>query len=186
MRPPAQATPKAPVSWRFSIAKLPDSGHTEQFSALAEERTALAQENDLQAVEAFDVCFTIKHLGGDDIGVTGNLVADIVQTCVVTLEPLPVKVEVDFAARFVPQTAPLDADAEIVVDPEADDAPEPFTPPFIDLGALAAEHFVLALDPYPRAPDAQWATVGKAAIDADEPQSPFAALKALRDDDGTS
>ena len=48
----------------------------------------------------------------------------------------------------------LKAGAEVVIDPDAPDPPEILDGPTIDVGAMAEENFVLAIDPYPRAPGA--------------------------------
>ncbi len=74
---------------------------------------------------------------------------------------------------------PLAAGAELHVDPEADDPPELLEGSSIDLGTLALEYFVLAIDPYPRAPGAE--LLAEAADPPEsESDSPFAALAALQ------
>jgi hypothetical protein len=50
----------------------------------------------------------------------------------------------------------------------------------IDLGAIAAEHLALGLDPYPRAPGAEFADHIE---DAARETSPFAALGLLKKED---
>ncbi|MCW5690545.1 MAG: DUF177 domain-containing protein, partial [Pseudolabrys sp.] len=63
-----------------------------------------------------------------------------------------------------------------------DAAPEPLTGNSIDLGAIAAEFLVLAIDPYPRKEGAQFAppAVEKGG------NYPFAALTALKKEPGNS
>ena len=74
--------------------------------------------------------------------------------------------------------APARPHAELVIDPAAPDPPEAMTDGGIDLGAVVEEAFVLAIDPYPRAPGAALPTESGTAPAADD--SPFAALAALR------
>ena len=94
------------------------------------------------------------------------------QTCVVTLDPFPARVEeevdVDFSASEAFRGTPAE-DAEM---------PDPIVDGMIDLGGLTAEFLSLGLDPYPRKPDASFAFEGEA--DA----SPFAALAGLVDKEG--
>jgi uncharacterized metal-binding protein YceD (DUF177 family) len=68
---------------------------------------------------------------------------------------------------------------------EWDDDVEPLRGTQIDLGEMLAEELALALDPYPRAPDAD-ILVSEAlgpniSFGSAEPDSPFAALEQLQD-----
>ena len=83
------------------------------------------------------------------------MVADIVQTCVVSLVPVDQHIDETFQVRFVRDPGKLPkVGAEVVVDPAAPDPPELLTGPTIDVGEIAEEYFVLAIDPYPHAPGA--------------------------------
>ena len=62
-------------------------------------------------------------------------------------------------------------------DEEIPDPPEPIVDGIIDLGRLATDALFLAIDPYPRKPDA----VFEPSVEAADPEDhPFAALKALK------
>lgn len=103
--------------------------------------------------------------------------ADLQQTCSVTAEAFDTSLSGDFEVRAVPadsRAAPA-ADAEISVDPEAEDPPDVLEGDVLELGAYLVEALALDLDPFPRAPGAEFAPPEEAA----EP-SPFAALAALR------
>jgi uncharacterized metal-binding protein YceD (DUF177 family) len=70
----------------------------------------------------------------------------------------------------------------VELDAEAADAPEPVTSGWIDLGELAAEQLGLAIDPYPRKPDAAVPTEWRAEP-AETPvgqPNPFAELEKLK------
>ena len=117
------------------------------------------------------------------IVVDGVLRAEVVHTCVVSLEPAPQTIDERFHVTLAPagsKEAPPEPKpgAEVMVDPEADE-PEVVAGSTIDLGGIVIEHFSLALDPYPRAPGAK--LPAEPAIGTDEPvQSPFAALAGLK------
>lgn len=110
---------------------------------------------------------------------TGTVRADAVQTCGVTLEPLPVVVDERFQVDLMEAG-----------DPHLPPAPEEFTLETIDTpdaveggafrpGAYLEEHLALALDPFPRKPGAVFEPP------AAEPEpSPFAVLSRLKPRDG--
>ena len=69
-----------------------------------------------------------------------------------TLEPVPAQVEAEFD-RLFSRDLPEEASGEVEIDPEAE-SPEPLVGHVLDLGEVLAEELSLALDPYPRSPDA--------------------------------
>jgi uncharacterized metal-binding protein YceD (DUF177 family) len=146
-----------------------------QISANADERAALAKRFGLQAIDRLEANLTLRRAGDGVIHVRGTVRGEVVQSCVVTLEPVPGRIDEEFAADFAAAADRPSDDEEI--DFEAADPPEPIRNGHIDLGELAAEHLSLALDPYPRAPGAQLPQ----ASDPDEadavPVNPFSILK---------
>jgi uncharacterized metal-binding protein YceD (DUF177 family) len=152
-------------------------------AASSAELAALAKAYDLASVDRVEAEATVTPGSGGALQVAGRVMADIVQTCVVTLAPVPQRIDEPFSVRFAPPgraAAPL---AEVVLDPEAPDPPEPITGPNVDIGALVEEIFALAIDPYPRAPGAELPLEAR----EDEPEgadSPFAVLSRLARPDG--
>lgn len=146
-----------------------------QISANAEERAALARRFDLQAIDRLDADFTLRRAGTGVIHVNGTVRGDVVQSCVVTLEPVPAHVQDTFAVDFA---ADADTQAEEEeIDFDAADPPEPIQNGHIDLGELAAEHLSLALDPYPRAPGAALPARESREDVPERPVNPFSILK---------
>jgi uncharacterized metal-binding protein YceD (DUF177 family) len=137
-----------------------------EISANAEERAALAARFDLVSIDRLEADFTLRRAGNGVIHVKGRVRGDVVQSCVVTLEPVPARIEEEFAADFAAQADRPAQEEEI--DFEAADPPEPIRNGHIDLGELAAEQLSLALDPYPRAPGAELPQ----GAGPDEPESP--------------
>lgn len=112
----------------------------------------------------------------------GRLGATVIQTCVVTLEPVTTRLDIEVRRLFRHAAAP--DPVEVVVAPFEDDEIEPLGER-IDLGLVAIEAIALALPPYPRA---EGATLEKASFAdpgappmEDEAVRPFGALAALRD-----
>jgi uncharacterized metal-binding protein YceD (DUF177 family) len=146
-----------------------------QISANAEERAALAERFKLQGIDRLDADFVLRRAGNGVIHVKGTVRGEVVQSCVVTLEPVPARIEEEFAADFA---AGADKPAEEEdIDFEASDPPEPIRNGHIDLGELAAEHLSLALDPYPRAPGAHLPQSSEPDEPEERPVNPFSILK---------
>jgi uncharacterized protein len=133
----------------------------------------------LRELPRLTASFTLVPAGGEQVHVRGRVQAEVGQTCVVTLEPLTTEVDEDVDVMFSPDAAQAavrpEADDD---DPMAEDPPEPIIGGEIDLGALAAEFLILALDPYPRKPGAVFEPVIQPVDPADHPFAALAALKA--------
>jgi hypothetical protein len=115
---------------------------------------------------------------GSGLIIKGALTADLSQSCVVTLEPVPAHLEEPVEGRYLPGAeAALLRQDETLADPDEPDPPEPLPQSgAIDLGELVVQHLAVALDPYPKTP-------GVAFEPPDQnPQaaSPFARLAALK------
>jgi hypothetical protein len=96
---------------------------------------------------------------------------------VLTLDPIDNELDETVDLDFTPPAAPnyvVEEGAQIEIVP--DDAPEPLVGGNVDLGALAIEFLLLAMDPYPRKPGA----VFEPPAQGDDKGHSFAALAALR------
>ena len=108
---------------------------------------------------------------------TGRLRADIVQSCAVSGEDLPVGIDEPLALRFVPETDhPPEQDSELDPGPwdEIEYAGESF-----DLGEAVAQTLALAIDPFAIGPEAERARREAGLLD-EAATGPFAALAALK------
>ena len=118
------------------------------------ERQALCERLDLVELSLFAASVLIERLGAQRIRADVKFKAVVVQSCVVTLEPIPVTIEESFTQEFI-YGATIDHAAdggnEIWVEPE--DEPEGLAGDRIDVGELVTQHLALALDPYPRKDD---------------------------------
>ena len=165
---------------------------TETIEATEKERRALAERLELEAIDSLTATVKLHAVrGGQMIRVSGKLEADVVQTCVVTLEPVPAHVSESFEALFAPPSMVEDQGLEIDFDPSLsdEDIPEPMENNRIDIGELTAQHLSLGLDPYPHAEGVEFvgydegdeggATEDEAAEEAEKP-NPFAVLQQLK------
>jgi uncharacterized metal-binding protein YceD (DUF177 family) len=149
-------------------------------AASAEERSELAAEYGLQLVKGLTASVDVTPVSGG-VDVSGRVVADVVQTCVVSLVPVEEHIDETFSVRYLrePQRVP-EAGEEVVLDAEMSDPPELLEGPTVDVGALVEEHFALALNPYPRAPGAALPS-DSAGSPSERGTSPFAVLAKLAD-----
>jgi uncharacterized metal-binding protein YceD (DUF177 family) len=154
--------------------------------ANAEERAALAEVLELQAIDRLVATLRTRRLASGLIEVTGEMEGEVVQTCVVTLEPVPAQIRESFRLTFGDVEPEPDL-GEIDIHFDDSDPPEPIIDGKIDLGALVAEQLSLALDPYPRKEGAevpQEFAPNEAEIHPLEPpagtRKPFAGLDKLK------
>ena len=146
--------------------------------AEADECRALARRFGLAGVERLAATATLTR-AGDAVTATGRLTANVVQSCVATGDPLPVALDEPFALRFEP--AGMDGAEEIELS-EAQLDVLSYSGGAVDLGEAVAETLSLALDPFPRAPDAD-VRLREAGVtpEGEEARGAFAALAGLKD-----
>ncbi|MFZ5796635.1 MAG: YceD family protein [Sphingomonas sp.] len=158
------------------IDTIGEGARSVSITADAAERSALAERFGLLAVDRLEATFRVQR---DAAGVVarGEVRASVVQACSVTEEPLPVTVSEDVALRFVTEQEAA-AEEEIELDLDALDT-MPYDGAAIDLGEAAAETMALALDPFPRGPNAA-AALRAAGVISEEDAKPAGALAGLK------
>jgi uncharacterized metal-binding protein YceD (DUF177 family) len=140
------------------------------------EVRALAKLLDVRAVRKLRLAGRLTPLPRGGWQLDARLGATVVQTCVVTLDPVTTRVDQPLRRAWLPAAA---RPGEIVVAPDEDDEIEPLGDR-IDLGLVAIEALALALPAYPRKPGATLGPVpASGEAEADAPK-PFAGLAALR------
>lgn len=171
----------APPEWshRVAVRDVPPRGLPVTLSASAAERQALARRLGLVALSAFTVDALLEPVAGG-LRLTGTLHARLSQRCVVSLEPVEAEVEAPLAIEY--RAGDAVAELDETADPLAAGPDiEPLAGGAIDVADAAVQSLSLALDPYPRAPDADAAarTAGIVSEAADAAaRSPFAVLGA--------
>jgi Large ribosomal RNA subunit accumulation protein YceD len=167
------------------IDDLPPTGRSIVVAASAHEREALARRLSLAGLARLEVAGEVMAIrGGSVIRLTARLLAEVTQTCVVTLAPLERRIETDFVRLYAADAVGEAAPGEEVFFDEEDEDIEALIGNRIDAGEAAAEQLALELDPYPRAAGASLAPgpdVGGSDREEGEGQRshPFAGLAAL-------
>jgi hypothetical protein len=177
------------LSRRLVVEPWPGDGVSVEVSAGAAERRALAQRFDLLEVRELRGHGRLERRGAELI-LRGWLEAEVVQECVVSLEPAPARLRQSIERRYrlggARETAAQRFEPHGTVDVDDDEAEvEPVLGREIDVGEAFAEELGLALEPYPRAPGV--------ALDAgdlgphvsvgweDRPREAFAVLQRLQE-----
>ena len=153
------------------------------------EREALKRRLDLLVLErlAAELRFERPDEAEGAVRVSGRVQAELAQSCVVTLEPVPRTISEPVSVLYAPvPEGPSEHEVEVLA--EGDEA-EPLPAEGIDVSEIVAEHLALVLDPYPRHPDAPDEPLTyaageeeakKSAQGDDAPAGPFAALGQLK------
>jgi uncharacterized metal-binding protein YceD (DUF177 family) len=172
-----------------SVEGLEEEGRTFRIEAESDERKALAERFGLVSVEHLAAEGRIyPETNRDLLRLEARLIADVVQSCVVTLVPVASRIDVTFEQVYGTgveneRSGREHQSREVNLTLEDDFAPEPLFGDSVDVGEVVAEHLALELNPFPRAAGAVFeglADVSEEASEAATHQSPFAALAALR------
>jgi len=181
----SESTTDKPDPWRvpLMVAQIPEVGVHRDIEADKPVRAAMAEVGGLREILSASASLDVMPRGGGLFHVVGHVRARIGQTCVVTLDPIESDIDEPIDLMFappeqIPQLSDLVDDAA-EGDEEIPDPPEPIVNGMIDLGRLATDALLLAIDPYPRKPGAVFEPLVEAA---DPEDHPFAALKALKPD----
>ena len=176
-------TKNDPWSVPVAVAQIPAAGLHRDIEADAAQREAMAELAGLREILSANAALDVTPQSGGRVHVGGHVRARIGQTCVVTLDPIENEIDEPIDLIFAPpeQIPELAALVDEAVERDADipDPPEPIVNGIIDLGRLATDALFLAIDPYPRRPDAVFEAP---SVAADPEDHPFAALKALQAD----
>jgi uncharacterized metal-binding protein YceD (DUF177 family) len=172
----------AAKSKKFSrLVKLDAVGATGMAFACtadAQECKALAKRLVLVSLAGFEATAELDRRGSG-VSARVHLVADVVQSCVVTLEPVEARIDQRFEVDFMPQDGAQsvensDDSESSVVDGDV----APINDGVFDLGAVVTEYLSLAIDPYPRKPGIEFIAEdfsSSETVDSDR-RRPFSAL----------
>lgn len=148
-----------------------------RIAATEAQRAALAKRFDLLALDVLEAELAVRRdaLG---IAVTGGVHGAGAQACVVSGEPVPFDLDEEVDVRFSDNATAASGDEVELTEPDLEVLP--LEGDALDLGEVAAQTLGLALDPYPRAPDAARAAAQQHLLDEEAARlaaNPFNVLK---------
>lgn len=173
------------IHYPVNVRSLPPKGVRIKIDADEKERQKLKQNHGLIGVDSFRADLHISPWKKRGVRVKGKYQAEIVQACVVTLEPLHQHIEEEIETVFIPEDSKLakynegEDTGEVFIDAEGPDTPEVFHGDTIDVGALLEEFFELSINPYPRKAGVDGNYIEDVEKEEKQP-SPFAILKGLK------
>jgi uncharacterized metal-binding protein YceD (DUF177 family) len=169
-----------PWSVPLAVSDVPETGRQIDLVAEGPVRAAMAKLAGLRDLPRLEATFDVTLRGKGGLRVSGRVRATVEQACVVTLDPVENEIDEPIDLVFAPaEGLPADIDSDEMED-VADDGAEPLVDETIDLGAIATEFLLLAINPYPRKPGAVFQSPSSGEATA----HPFAALAALKKGQG--
>jgi uncharacterized metal-binding protein YceD (DUF177 family) len=178
-RPAEQSSaqpPAEPWSVPITLAEIPESGRRVDLAPDAATRATIARFAGVVDLPRLEAGFDLSRIDNDSVRVVGRVLATVVQSCVVTLDPVHNEVEEAVNLVFAPTTGPKTAPEKAMQSVDSEDPLEELRHGAVDLGAIATEFLILGIDPYPRK---LGVTFDSPAVD-DPASHPFAALAALK------
>jgi hypothetical protein len=169
-----------PFSYPVLAADIPADGRRFRIEADAQQRSRLAAALQIPAVDELQAELVVRPVLGGAYAVRGILRASVVQTDVVSLEPVAQELveDIDVTLMRAEDAGPSHRGKIEPIDAAELEGPDLFHHGRIDLGAIMREHLALGLDPYPRAPGSEFP--GHIEDDTGSDPSPFAVLGALK------
>jgi uncharacterized metal-binding protein YceD (DUF177 family) len=171
---------------QIDLRHLPKAVKTLTLRATEEDCKTLEQRLHVREVRSVCATLSIERLGARrGILLSGDVTADLVQICVVSLVDVPAQVAAQISVRFVDEARNTEASSQDI-EPNDEDV-EYFSGDYIDLSDVLVQYLALEMDHYPRAAgvseDAEivYSTATSEEWAADEKPHPFAELKKLQD-----
>lgn len=159
----------------YDVRVLP--GKMVTLDATPAECAALAKRFALVSIGNLHAVVTLIG-DGPNVSATGRMSADIVQSCAISGDDVPVRIDEPVALRFVPLNTAHRPDEEVELDAGALDEID-YEGTQFDLGEALAQGVALAIDPFLAGPNAE-AARRKAGLADETASGPFAALAGLK------
>jgi uncharacterized protein DUF177 involved in 23S rRNA accumulation len=167
--------------WEHAVRDVPERGLSSAREATPDELGAVASALDLLACKSLTAAYSIVPTANGRYHLTGTLRAEVMQACVVTLDPVDSTIEESFDVTFWPEEEmPEPSSGALDLDEEPD--PEPIVSGQIAVGRVVFECLAAAIDPFPRRPDAVLDRNSAAAAEGavGKTESPFAVLANIK------
>lgn len=165
-----------PITKLYELGRVSQAGDEVTISPSADDLARIADWADIESIDALTAKIDIRKISPTHFRLNVTLGADIVQACVVTLDPVRSHIARSFVRELILTQAAQHV-KEIELTPVDDDGREEVESLRYDLAVPVLEEFALAIDPYPRAPGVEFEPPPD---DADSAIHPFAALKSLK------
>ncbi len=169
-----------PLEWTLAVDAVPDRGIPVVVVATDAERASVAKALSLLSLAQLKFAGRAVHLAGGRYRLTGQITAELEQACVITLDPVPARIDCALDVEFRPDAmaTPL---AEVDVELDEASEIEPIVKGRLETGRVVYETLAAALEPYPRKPGEAIDEMLAAPKGADTAKAnPFAVLAKLK------
>ena len=187
---------KPELSRIVATGDVPPKGVEIPFEANETERAALAERFGIPGISRLVGVARFRPWRKTGLTLDCDYEAVLTRQCVVTLEPMTEEISEEFTQHYLPEEQ-IERDArfssadeqEILIDPEANEPPEALIGgDKADYGEAVAEQLSLAMEPYPRKPDAAFEGHMEEAREGEddaeeERENPFAILGKLKENE---
>lgn len=177
---------ETPFSFSVKVGHVSSNPFLITVEADEKECAGLAKLWRIEGLTSLKADVKLSRWKRDGIRISGSFVGELVQNCVVSLKPIPTKIDDEFVTHFVPETSRLARqddiqNGEIIIDVDGPDIPDTFSGNTIDVAAVVSEFAAMSIDPYPRDPNAEIEEKFQSGMEEDDDApSPFAALAAIK------
>lgn len=176
---------KPPFSYMVKVGHVSHNPLEVHLEANERERAALARLWKVASVDRLEADLKIRRWKKDGVKIFGEIRGRVVQTSVVSLEPVESEIFEELDQIFVPEGSslsriPANDQGEMIIDPDGPDLPETFSGDAIDVGVVVAEFAAMGLDAYPRKPGEIFSAHMETPVEQEKKPSPFAVLKNLK------
>lgn len=168
-----------PIAQIYELGRLSQAGDEVLISPPPDDLSRIARWAGIDALEGLTAAIALKKYSPTRFALEIALDADIVQSCVVTLDAVRTHIERRFERELIltPAGAHSAKEVDVEVAPVDDDGREEISSLRYDLAGPVLEELALAIDPYPRVPGVAFESPQPGP---DSPERPFAALKGLK------
>lgn len=163
------------LDWTHPVSEVGEQGLDVRREATSAQCLAVAAAMEIVACNRLVAAYRITPLPNGRFRVAGEVNAEVVQSCVVTLDPVVQRIVEPIDVEFRPKAqidSPADGEHEVF----APDDPEPIENNRLSVGRIVYETVATALDPYPRASAAVLEDAEGQAAPRESKANPFAAL----------
>ena len=133
------------------LARVSTKAQRFEISAEPDERAALARRFGILEVSNLTASVVLMQERQDGlVRLDAEMAAEIVQSCVVSLDPVRESIRETFRITYQPTSAATAASTQF--DDPGGDLIEPLDDDILDIGEAVAQQLSLAMNPYPHAP----------------------------------
>lgn len=167
-------------TWQISTGKIGPKPTRADIEVSEPDRQSVVATLELAGLPRMLVTYDVRSIAGGHYRLSGRVVADVVQACVSSGDPVDEHVDAAFDVEFWPaDEIGVGGKNEETLDPFSGDPPEPLEDDIIDVGRIAYETLAISIEPFPRHPDAVEPN-GYSDTARIVELSPFSALKKLK------